>query len=204
MAKSRINDEKISWKPGNSVYPTPAVLVSCQVPGEKPNLITVAWCGNINSTPAMLSISVRPIRHSHHIIANSGEFVVNIPAVDQARAVDYCGVVSGLKMDKFEVTGLTEAPSMVISAPLVAECPINIECKVKDCIPLGSHDMFLAEVVATSVSGRMMDRNGKFHLDRANLLCFAHGAYYSLGGLVGQFGWSVRKKAPAGQKKGKK
>lgn len=204
MPKERFNDEKIAWKPGNSVYPTPAVLVSCQVPGEKPNLITVAWCGNINSTPAMLSISVRPIRHSHRIIVESGEFVVNVPAVDQALAVDYCGVATGAKVDKFATTGLTSAPATTVSAPMVVECPINIECKVKDCISLGSHDMFLAEVVATSVSNRMMDRNGKFHLDRANLLCFAHGAYYSLGGFVGQFGWSVRKKTPAGQKRKKK
>ncbi len=204
MRKNRISDEKIAWKPGNSVYPTPAVLISCLVPGENPNLITVAWCGNINSTPAMLSISVRPIRHSHRMIVESGEFVLNIPSVDHAWAVDYCGVATGAKVDKFAACDLTPIPATIVSAPLVSECPINIECKVKDCIQLGSHDMFLAEVVATSVSSRLMDRNGKFHLDRANLLCFAHGAYYSLGGLVGKFGWSVRKKDSGTHKKKKK
>lgn len=187
-------NDRETWKGGNLVVPAPAALVSCQLPGGRPNLITIAWCGNVNTNPPMLSISVQPIRHSHGIIAATGEFVVNLPSRDIARAVDYCGVVSGRDVDKFAAAGLTPLGVGGVDCPAVAECPINISCRVTQRIPLGSHDMFVAEVREIAVSSRLVDSRGAFHLERAELLCYAHGHYFTLGERKGHFGWSVRKK----------
>ena len=192
--------EKTVWKPGNLVVPAPAALVSCQEGGGAPNLITIGWCGNINTNPAMLSVSIQPARHSHGIIAASGEFVVNIPARAQARAVDYCGVVSGRDIDKFAATGLTPFAMDGVSCPGVSECPISIACRVSQRIELGSHDLFLAEVLGVAVDSRLMDASGRFRLEKANLLCYAHGHYFTLGERIGHFGWSVRKKGASRRK----
>ena len=187
--------EKASWKPGNVLSPAPAVLVSCGGTQEwKPNLITIAWAGNICSDPPMLSISVRPERHSHGIITAEREFVVNVPSLRQARAVDWCGVVSGRDVDKFAATGLTPAPALKVQAPIVRECPLNIECRVRKSLPLGSHTLFLAEVVAVQVSTALIDAKGRLDLEKEGLLAFAHGWYYALGHCIGPFGFSVRKR----------
>lgn len=191
---------KAVWKPGNLVVPAPAALVSCRAPDGRANLITVAWCGNVNSTPPMLSISVQPIRYSHPILAETGEFVLNLPSVGQARAVDYCGVVSGRDVDKFVATGLTPLDMDGTACPGVAECPINISCRVTQRVELGSHDLFLALITGVSVDAELMDGTGRFRIERAKLLCYAHGFYFSLGERMGHFGWSVRKKPVPGNK----
>ena len=188
--------DKTHWKPGNLVVPAPAALVSCQGADGKPNLITIGWCGNINSDPVMLSISVRPERYSHGLIVETGEFVVNLPATDMAWAVDYCGVASGRDVDKWAETGLTPVPIGGVSCPAVEEAPIAMACRVTQRVPLGSHDMFLATVEEVAVTSDLLDKAGKFRLDRAGLLCYAHGDYYALGRKKGHFGWSVRKKKP--------
>jgi len=191
--KQRI--EKQSWKPGNVLWPAPAVLVSCGgTRGWKPNLITIAWTGNVCSEPPMLSISVRPERYSHEIIKTSGEFVVNVPTLRQAGAVDWCGVVSGRDKDKFAAVGLTPAPALKTGCPIVAECPVNIECRVKRSLPLGSHTLFLAEVVAVQVSSALIDPKGKLCLEKGGLLAFAHGQYFGLGRCIGRFGFSIRRR----------
>jgi flavin reductase (DIM6/NTAB) family NADH-FMN oxidoreductase RutF len=190
--------QKQSWKPGNMLFPVPAVLVSCGGSGEwKPNLITIAWAGTVCTNPPMLSISVRPERHSFDILKQTGEFVVNLPTVKQAHATDWCGVVSGRDHDKFKKTGLTPAPALTVNCPIVAECPVNIECRVVQTLELGSHVLFLAEVVAVQVSENLIDANGKLLLEDAGLLTYVHGAYFSLGNDLGHFGFSVRKKKPA-------
>lgn len=186
--------EKTRWKPGNLVVPAPAALVSCRGADGKANLLTIAWCGNINSDPPMLSISVRPSRLSHALIAKTGEFVVNLPAKKHARAVDYCGVTSGRDADKWADCSLTPLPMEQVGCPGVAEMPINIGCAVVQTISLGSHDMFLANVVEVAVNEALVDSKGKFLLEKANLLAYAHGAYYTLGERKGFFGWSIRKK----------
>ncbi len=189
--------QKQSWKPGNVLSPVPAVLVSCGgTPQWKPNLITIAWAGTVCTDPPMLSISVRPERYSYDIIKDTGEFVVNVPSLFQAKETDWCGVVSGRNVDKFSVTGLTAAPALKTKCPIVLECPINIECKVTKSLELGSHTMFLAEVVAVQVSSDLIDAQGKLHLERNGLIAFAHGQYYALGKHIGHFGYSVRKKKP--------
>lgn len=186
---------KQSWKPGNVLSPVPAVLVSCGGTSEwKPNLITIAWAGSICSDPPMLSISIRPERHSYDIIQSTGEFVVNVPSLLQAKETDWCGVVSGRDIDKFAHTGLTPAPALKTKCPIVLECPVNIECKVTHSIVLGSHTMFLAEVIAVQVSSALIDAKGKLHLDKAGLIAYAHGQYYALGKYLGHFGFSVKKK----------
>ena len=185
---------KVTFKPGNMLYPLPAVMVSCQRPGEKPNIITIAWTATVCSTPPMLSISIRPERYSYDIVKETGEFVVNLTTKDLAYATDYCGVKSGRDVDKFKEMGLTEQKSNVISAPGIAECPVNIECKVVDIKELGSHAMFLAEVVSVQVDDAYMDETGKFHLNNTGLMAYSHGAYKELGGDIGTFGYSVKKK----------
>jgi len=199
MAK-RERIEKQSWKPGNVLYPAPPVLVSCGGTQKwKPNLITIAWAGNVCSDPPMLSISVRPERYSHEIIRTTRELVVNVPSAGQARAVDWCGVVSGRDGDKFSGAGLTPAPALKVSPPIVLECPLNIECRVRESLELGSHTMFVAEVVAVQVSSDLMDNKGRFRLDKCGLLSFANGQYFSLGRRIGRFGFSVRKRRDARQ-----
>lgn len=182
------------WKPGNMLYPLPAVMVSCQRDGEKPNIITVAWAGTICSTPAMVSISVRKERHSHSIIKESGEFVINLTTKDLVFATDYCGVKSGRDTDKFKDMGLTPSPSHKVKAPGIKESPVNLECKVVDVKELGSHDMFIAEVLAVQVDEAYMDEKGKFHLNDSQLVTYSHGEYFLLGKKVGKFGYSVEKK----------
>jgi flavin reductase (DIM6/NTAB) family NADH-FMN oxidoreductase RutF len=186
---------KQSWKPGNVLYPAPTVLVSCGGTQEwKPNLITIAWAGNVCSDPPMLSISVRPGRYSYEIIRTTREFVVNIPSLRQARAVDWCGVVSGRDVDKFSGAGLTPAPALKVHAPIVLECPLNIECRVLQSLELGSHTMFVAQVVAVQVSADLVDGKGVLRLEKCGLLAFAHGQYFALGRRIGRFGYSVRKR----------
>lgn len=182
------------WKPGNMLYPVPAVMVSCQRPGEKPNIITIAWAGTICSDPAMVSISIRPERHSYDIIKETGEFVINLTTKDITFATDYCGVKSGRDVDKFKEMHLTPLVSREVSAPGIAESPVNIECKLKEIIKLGTHDMFIGEVVAVSVDDSLMDENNKFHLNDAGLVAYSHGEYYLLGEKLGKFGYSVAKK----------
>jgi flavin reductase (DIM6/NTAB) family NADH-FMN oxidoreductase RutF len=186
--------EKKKWKPGNMLSPVPVVLLSCGgTRGWKPNLITIAWIGSVCSDPPMLSISVRPERYSHDIIKTTGEFVVNVPSADQARATDWCGVVSGREADKFGATGLTPAPALKVGCPILVECPLNIECRVKKSLQLGSHTLFLAEVVAVQVSSHLVDARGRLALEKAGLIAFAHGHYFALGRHIGHFGFSVRK-----------
>ncbi|MBR6350205.1 MAG: flavin reductase family protein [Lachnospiraceae bacterium] len=179
------------WKPGNMLYPLPAVMVSCQRPGEKPNIVTVAWAGTVCSDPAMLSISVRPSRYSHDIIEETGEFVVNLIDEKTTRAMDFCGVKSGRDIDKFKECHLTAIPSKTVSAPSIEECPVSIECRVKQILRLGSHDMFVAEVTAVSVEDKYMDAKGKFHLNDLGLTAYSHGEYFTLGKKLGKFGYSV-------------
>ncbi|MBW6486046.1 MAG: flavin reductase family protein [Syntrophobacterales bacterium] len=193
MGKSQ-KEEKTSWKPGNVLYPAPPVLVSCGGFRDwKENLITIAWAGNICSDPPMLSISVRPERYSYEIIRTTGEFVVNVPSLKLARAVDWCGVVSGRDEDKFAGAGLTSQRALRVRAPIVSECPINIECIVNKSLELGSHTLFMAEVVAVQVSTGLIDGKGKFHIEKSGLLSFVHGQYFALGRRLGGFGFSVRK-----------
>lgn len=188
--------EKQSWKPGNVLSPAPPVLVSCGGTQDwKPNLITIAWAGNVCSDPPMLSISVRPERYSFEIIRTTREFVVNVPSLKQARAVDWCGVVSGRSEDKFAGAGLTPAPALKVRPPIVLECPLNIECRVKESLALGSHTMFVAEVVAVQVSSDLLDGKGRLSLEKCGLLAFAHGEYFVLGRRIGKFGFSVRKRS---------
>lgn len=176
------------------LYPTPAVMVSCGREGEKPNIITVGWAGNICSDPAMLSISVRPERYSHGIIKETGEFVVNLTTKALCYATDYCGVKSGRDVDKFKEMHLTELPSQKIKAMGIAESPVNIECRVKEILPLGSHDMFVAEVLSVSVDEKYMDNKGRFDMEKAGLVAYSHGEYFALGERCGSFGYSVARR----------
>ena len=186
---------KQSWKPGTMIYPLPAVLVSCGATAEEYNLFTVAWTGTVCTNPPMCYISVRPERHSYEIIKRTGEFVINLTTASLARATDWCGVRSGRDYDKFAEMGLTPMSAVEVSAPVVAESPVSIECRVKQILPLGSHDMFIAEVVNVLVSEEYIDpESGKFDLRRAEPITYCHGEYFRLGEVVGHFGWSVRKK----------
>ncbi len=189
------------WRPGNMLYPTPAVMVSCQREGERPNIITVAWAGTICSDPAMLSISVRKERYSYDILKETGEFVVNLTSKKLARAADWCGVRSGREYDKFKEMNLTPLESQKISAPGIAESPVNIECKVKQSIDLGSHTIFIAEVMCVTVDDKLLDDKGRLDLGKAKLVAYSHGEYFMLGEKVGKFGYSVAKKTA--DKKGK-
>lgn len=186
---------KQAWRPGTVLYPLPAVLVSCGVTPEEYNMLTVAWTGTVCSDPAMCYISVRPERHSYGIIRRTGEFVINLTTEELARATDWCGVRSGRDCDKFREMGLTALPAEKVAAPIIAEAPVSIECRVKQIIPLGTHDMFLAEVVNVQVDEAYIDPvTGKFHLEKARPIVYSHGEYFSLGEALGHFGWSVRKK----------
>ena len=181
------------WKGSTLLNPEPPVLVSCG-PAGAPNLITVGWCGTICTQPSMVSISVRPERYSHHLIKESGEFVINLPTGSLVRAVDWCGVKSGRDVDKFSAMHLTPSPAAKVGTVLVEESPVNLECKVTQVIPLGSHDLFLAEVVAVDVDERLLDESGKLCLNKANLIVYSHGDYLALGRKLGSFWYSVRKK----------
>ena len=183
------------WKPGNMLYPVPAVMVSCGREGETPNIITVAWAGTICSDPAMVSISVRKERFSHSIIRDTGEFVINLVNKRLVRATDYCGVKSGRDVDKWKETRLTRGKAEKLRyAPTIVESPVNIECKVTEVKELGSHHMFLATVEAVQVDGTYMSAGGKFELNQAELLAYSHGSYLETGRELGTFGYSIRKK----------
>ena len=188
------------WRPGNMLYPAPPVMVSCGREGETPNIITVAWAGTICSDPAMLSISVRKERYSYTILKETGEFVVNLTSKSLARACDWCGVRSGRDYDKFKEMHLTPLQSQKISAPGIAEAPVNIECKVKKVVELGSHDLFIAEVMCVTVDEKLMDDKGRLDLGKAKLVAYSHGEYFMLGEKLGKFGYSVAKKADKDKK----
>lgn len=185
--------ERTVWRPGNMLYPVPAVMVTCRKPDEKANIITIAWTGTICSDPAMVYISVRPERYSHDIIKETGEFVINLVSENMIGSCDWCGVRSGRDYDKFKETGLTEVPSEKVLPPTIAESPVAIECTVDQMLHLGTHDMFIAKVEAVTVDGRFMDKKGAFHLEKAGLTAYSHGKYFSLGENLGKFGFSVEK-----------
>ena len=187
---------KVRWKGSALLGPLPTVMVSCG-DMEHPNIITVAWAGIINTHPPKLSISVRPERFSYHLIRESGEFVVNMTPASLVKAADFCGMHTGAKMDKFQRTGLTPEAAGEVSCPMIAECPMSLECRVTDVIPLGTHDLFLADIVAVHADENLLDEKGKLHMERANLVAFTHGEYFELGRRAGAFGDSVRKKTPS-------
>jgi len=187
--------EKTVWRGGNMLYPLPAVMVSCARPGEVPNIITVAWAGTVCSDPAMVSVSVKPSRFSHDIIEETGEFAVNLVTEDLVRACDWCGVRSGREVDKFRECGLTPLPAHALTtAPLIAESPLSLECRVTQILRLGSHDMFLARVECVDVDSRRIDEKSRLHLNESGLIVYSHGEYYGLGKKLGTFGYSVRRK----------
>ena len=184
---------KIKWKGGALIAPLPPVMVSCGNM-EHSNILTVAWTGITNTIPPKTYISVRQSRHSYNIIKESGEFVLNLTPASLIKAVDYCGIYTGAKVDKFAKCNLTREAASEVACPLIAECPLSIECKVTDIIPLGTHDMFMADIVAVNVEDSLLDKNGKLDLARAGLAAFAHGEYFELGKKIGYFGFSTAKK----------
>ena len=184
---------KIQWRGGALLAPVPPAIVTC-ANGDERNLLTIAWTGIINTIPPKTYISVRPSRHSYHIIKESGVFAINLTTKDLVRAADWCGVHTGTKVDKFERCHLSTEDASEINCPILSDSPLTLECRVSEIIPLGSHDMFLADIVAVDVNEELIDRDGKLHLDRANLAAYAHGDYYELGKKIGSFGFSVAKK----------
>lgn len=185
---------KQTWKAGNMLYPLPAVMVSVADNEGKKNIITVAWAGTVCTNPPMVSISVRPERYSYHMIEETGDFVINLTTEELAYATDYCGVKSGRDVDKFKMAKLTAEEADHVKAPLIKECPVNIECKVVKKEELGSHHMFIAEVKAVHVDDTYMNETGKFCLEKAHPIVYSHGQYFGLGDLLGTFGYSIRKK----------
>lgn len=199
---------KVQWKGGAMLGPLPPVMVTCGTM-EESNIITIAWTGIVNTIPPKTYISIRPTRHSYNIIKETGEFAINLTTTALVKSADTCGVYTGRKMDKFARCALTKEPSAYLACPLIAESPLSLACQVTDIIPLGSHDMFLADIVGVEVDPSLIDRDGKLCLDRAGLAAFAHGEYYALGARIGTFGFSVKKKTkhptkPSGTKKKRK
>lgn len=189
------------WKPGNMIYPLPAVMVSTADKKGNTNILTIAWTGTVCTNPPMAYISVRPERYSYHMIEESGEFVINLTTEKLVRAADFCGVRSGRDVDKWSECSLTESPAQTLKyAPCIEESPVNIECRVIRTEKLGSHHMFLAEVTAVQVEDSYLDGKGKLELNRTGLLSYSHGEYLGLGKKLGTFGYSVRKKKPTGKK----
>lgn len=182
------------WKPGNMLYPLPVVMVSMADKKGKTNIITIAWAGTVCTNPPMVSISVRPERYSYPILKETGEFVINLTTKELAFATDYCGVKSGRDVDKFKEMKLTPLKAKEIRAPLIQESPVNLECRVREILPLGSHHMFLADVVAVHADEKYMDEKHKFHLEKAEPIVYSHGAYLACGEQIGTFGYSVKKK----------
>ena len=182
------------WKPGNMLYPLPVVMVSVADKNGKANIITVAWAGTICSDPPMVSISVRPERYSYQILKDTGEFVINLTTKELTFATDYCGVKSGRNVDKFKDMHLTAMPASIVKAPLIGESPVNIECQVTEVKALGSHDMFMAKVVAVHADEKYMDETHKFHLEWSDPITYSHGTYYTCGEKLGTFGYSIKKK----------
>lgn len=195
---------KINWKPGTMIYPLPAVLISCGATEDEYNILTVSWVGTICTDPPMCYISVRPQRHSHPIIEKNREFVINLTTEDMAFATDWCGVRSGKDYHKFTEMHLTPGASSQLQAPIIQESPLSMECRVKEIIPLGTHDMFIAEVVNIQADARFIDEaTGQFNMKNAKLIAYSHGHYYKLGEEIGKFGWSVQKKSNATKHKSK-
>ena len=188
-----MSEQFINIKPGTLLAPVPAVMVSCALPGQKPNIITLAWVGTVNSEPPMCSVSVRKERFSHGIIRESGEFVINLVGEEQLKATDFCGVKSGRDVDKFAACGLHPEDGRTVAAPSIAESPIALECKVEQVLKLGSHDMFLGRVTAVLVEPKLLDEKGRLALEKADLIAYSHGMYFELGKLLGTFGFSVKK-----------
>ena len=189
----RILEGRQAWRPGNMLYPLPAVMVSTADTKGEDNIITVAWTGTVCTDPAMLYISVRPERYSYHMLRESGEFVVNLTTEKLAKATDWCGVRSGRDTDKWKEMRLTRGKAEKLTyAPLIKESPVNLECKVTEVKELGSHHMFLADVLAVQVDEAYMKKSGKFELNSTGLIAYSHGEYFSLGKSKGRFGWSVK------------
>ena len=184
---------KITWKPGTFVYPIPAVMVSCGTM-EKSNIITVAWTGIINTNPAMVYISVRPTRYSYNLIKDQGEFVINLTTKNLVKATDWCGVKTGAKVDKFKEMKLHKEKANFVKCPMIKESPVSVECKVKEIKELGSHTMFMAEVVAINVDEKYIDNKGAFDITKCDLMAYANGNYLAMGKKLGKFGFSVKKK----------
>jgi flavin reductase (DIM6/NTAB) family NADH-FMN oxidoreductase RutF len=192
MQEQKIKNGKLQWDPGTMVYPVPAVMLSCGNKPENYNIITIAWTGTINSDPPMLYASVRKNRHSYQLIKDSGEFVINLTTKELAFATDWCGVRSGKDYNKFDAMKLTARKGEKVDAPIIVESPVNIECKVTEIKELGTHDMFMAEVVNIQADETYLDkRSGLFELFRTNPLVYAHGQYYELGHHIGKYGFSV-------------
>ena len=187
------------WKPSTLLSPLPAALVTCGTV-EEPNVLTVAWTGIINSSPAMTYVSIRPERWSHHLIAESGEFVINVTTDELVRAADFCGVRSGKDTDKFAEMKLTVLPASQVKAPILAQSPVSLECKVTEVKHLGSHDMFIAEIVAVQVDDKYIQEDGKLDLRKAGIMFYSHGEYFAQGKKIGQMGYSVKKKRPKNPK----
>ena len=196
--KNKVN--KISWKAGNMLYPLPAIMVSLTDKEGNSNIITLAWAGTICTNPPMLSVSIRPERYSYDIIKETGEFVVNLTTKELTYATDYCGVKSGRDVDKFKEMKLTKLASEKIKAVAIAESPVNIECKVREIMELGSHSLFIADVVNVRVDGKLLDEKGRFNLAKSELIAYSHGRYYELGKELGTFGYSIRKEDKADNK----
>lgn len=190
---------KTTWKAGTMIYPLPAVMVTSGTM-EKPNVFTAAWTGVINSEPAMTYVSIRPSRYSHELIEQNGEFVINLTTQDLLHVADFCGVKSGRDTDKFAETGMTPMPCKFVKAPQIAQSPVSVECKVTEIKKLGSHDMFMAEILAVNVDDSLLDETGKLALEKCGLVAFCHGGYYGLSGQIGTFGFSVAKKKSRKQK----
>ena len=185
---------KVNWKPGTMIYPLPAVLVSCGNEEVGTGIMTASWTGTVCTNPAMCYVSVRRERYSYELIRSTMQFTINLTTEEMARATDWCGVRSGRDHDKWQASGLTPQPGVAVDCPSVEQSPISIECRVKQILELGSHDMFIAEVVNVVVDDRYLDTaTGELRLDRANLLAYSHGHYYGLGRHIGRFGWSVKK-----------
>ena len=198
MKKERIDQDKATWGPGTLLYPLPAVLVTCgEYRGggatEKCNVLTLSWVGTICTDPAMVSISVRPSRHSYPMIKKSGEFVINLTTKDMVFATDYCGIKSGSEMDKFKRMNLTALKADKVKAPLIKESPVNIECKVTEVKKLGTHDLFIAKVLCIHADRKYINKFGAFELNEADPICYSHGQYYALGKRLGKFGYSVKR-----------
>ena len=193
---------KVTWKSGTFIYPLPAVMVSCGTM-EESNIITVAWTGIINTDPAMCYISVRPTRHSYEMIKKTGEFIINLTTKDLAYATDWCGVKTGAKVDKFKEMKLTKEKANFVNCPMIKESPVSVECKVKEIRELGSHHMFVAEILGINADEKYINENGAFDISKCDLIAYSNGNYYSLGKKIGRFGFSVQKKKKTAKKSGK-
>ncbi len=191
------------WKGGTMLFPLPVVMATSADSDGRPNICTVAWTGTVCTEPPMVSISLRKATLSHGLITASREFVLNVPSVEQISMTDYCGVVSGRDVNKFEKTGLTPAPASAVKAPIILECPLHLECKVKRIVELGSHTLFLASVVAVQVTSELLTPSGRLALEKAGLAAYVHGGYYAIGKKLGFFGYSVQKKKTRKKTSGK-